>query len=55
MVAHTDTEDRQLFVLHRLADILYGGITGVGIAGSIGDEQAIELQSVEIVIPRNAN
>ena len=55
MVAHTDTEDRQLFVLHRLADILYGGITGVGIAGSIGDEQAIELQPVEIVIPRNAN
>ena len=55
LVAHTDTEDRQLFVLHRLADILYGGITGVGIAGSIGDEQAIEHQPVEIVIPRNAN
>ena len=42
-------------ILHRLTDVLNGSITGVGIAGTIGDKQSVELQPVEIIVPGNAD
>ena len=52
---HADAEDRELLILHRLTDVLNGSITGVGIAGTIGDKQSVELQPVEIIVPGNAD
>ena len=55
LIAHADAEDRELLILHRLTDVLNGSITGVGIAGTIGDKQSVELQPVEIIVPGNAD
>lgn len=55
LVPHTYAEDRQFLVLHRLADIPYGSIAGIRVAGTVGDEQTVELQPVIIVVPGNTD
>ncbi len=55
LVAHTDAEDGQFLVRHSAADILHGGIARIGVARPVGDEQPIELHSVIIIVPGNAD
>ena len=55
LVAHADAEDGELLVCHSLADVLHGGVARVGVARSVGDEEAVELQLVEVVVPGHAD
>ncbi len=48
-------EDRQFLVFHRLANVADRGIAGIRVARPVGDEQPVELESVEIVIPRHTD
>ena len=52
LVAHADTTDGLAAAAHLLADDLHGLGAHVGIARTIGQEETVKLQRVEIIIPR---
>ena len=40
--------------MEKLADVSHGGLALVRVSGAVGQEESVELQLVEVVVPRNA-
>jgi len=55
LVTHADTKNRKFRVLHGTADVLHRSITCIRVTRSVGDEESVEFQMIEIIIPRHAN
>ena len=54
LVAHAYSEYRLLRVFHGLAYMLYRLGTEVRVAGAVGEEEAVEVEAVEVVVPGHA-
>lgn len=55
LVAHADATDRLAAHRDLLADDVDGSLTGIGVAGAVGQEQTIEVHVGIVVVPRHAD
>ena len=56
LVAHADAHaGTHVFVLQELSDVSNRLGAGVGVAGTVGEEETVELKGVEVIVPRNTN
>ena len=55
LVAHADAADGLAAERDLLADDVDGSLTGVGVAGTIGQEEAVEVHRGVVVVPRHAD
>ena len=55
LVAHADAADGLAAERDLLADDVDGSLTGVGVAGTIGQEETVEVHRSVVVIPGNAD